>query len=190
MSLAILFHFLRAQHFSDINISIIRSLRLLCCWITTSVVLFCKDGGFSISVYLWCLVVCVWCEVLCRSVVVGRCILIDIRRFLLCLVIIVFYFTKHHKYTLMLNPPSLQNITTDVVIQQHSHKILMMDILMSETCWAHKKLNKIASNIKFVFYSSTITMMHVPIYIRKKLTLESELQQMLQEKIISSSNHK
>jgi len=40
MSLAILFHFLSAQHVSGINISIIRSLRL-CCWITTSVVLFC-----------------------------------------------------------------------------------------------------------------------------------------------------
>ena len=39
MSLAILFHFLCAQHVSDINISIIRNLRL-CCWITTSVVLF------------------------------------------------------------------------------------------------------------------------------------------------------
>ena len=37
MSLAILFHFLCAQHVSDINISIIRSLRL-CCWITTSVI--------------------------------------------------------------------------------------------------------------------------------------------------------
>ena len=36
MSLAILFHFLCTQHVSDINISIIRSLRL-CCWITTSV---------------------------------------------------------------------------------------------------------------------------------------------------------
>ena len=32
----------------------------------------------------------------------------------------------------------------------------MMDILMSETCWAHKKWNKIASDIKLVFYSSTI----------------------------------
>ena len=31
----------------------------------------------------------------------------------------------------------------------------MMDILMSETCWAHKKYNKIASDIKLVFYSST-----------------------------------
>ena len=39
MSLAILFHFLCAQHVSDINISIIRSLRLFC-WITTFVVLF------------------------------------------------------------------------------------------------------------------------------------------------------
>ena len=39
MSLAILFHFLCAQHVSDINISIIRSLRLFCS-ITTLVVLF------------------------------------------------------------------------------------------------------------------------------------------------------
>ena len=39
MSRAILFHFLCAQHVSDINISIIRSLRLFC-WITTLVVLF------------------------------------------------------------------------------------------------------------------------------------------------------
>ena len=39
MSLAILFHLLCAQRVSDINISIIRSLRL-CWWITTSVVLF------------------------------------------------------------------------------------------------------------------------------------------------------
>ena len=39
MSLAILFPFLCAQHVSNINICIFRSLRL-CCWITTSVVLF------------------------------------------------------------------------------------------------------------------------------------------------------
>ena len=32
----------------------------------------------------------------------------------------------------------------------------MMDILMSETCWAHKKWNKIASDIKLVFYSTII----------------------------------
>ena len=56
MSLAILFHLLWPQHVSDINISIFRSLRL-CWWITTSVVLFCKDGCFSVSVNLRCVVV-------------------------------------------------------------------------------------------------------------------------------------
>ena len=33
---------------------------------------------------------------------------------------------------------------------------LKMDILMSETCWAHNKWNKIASDIKLVFHSSEI----------------------------------
>jgi len=32
----------------------------------------------------------------------------------------------------------------------------MMAILTSETCWAHKKWNKIASDIKLVFHSSTL----------------------------------
>jgi len=47
-----------------------------------------------------------------------------------------------------------------VVIQQNSRKLVIMDILMSEACWAHKKWNKIASDIKLVFYSSAVTMMH------------------------------
>ena len=38
-----------------------------------------------------------------------------------------------------------------------------MDILMSETCWAHNKWNKTASDITLVFHSSTIAMMHGPI---------------------------
>ena len=58
------------------------------------------------------------------------------------------------------------NKTTDVVIHQHSRKLLMMDILTSETCWARKTWNKIASDIKLVFHSSTIAMMHGPINIR------------------------
>jgi len=41
-----------------------------------------------------------------------------------------------------------------------------MDILMSETCWVHKKWNKIASDIKLVYYSSTIAIMHSSINIR------------------------
>ena len=52
------------------------------------------------------------------------------------------------------NTQRTENKTTDVVTQQHSCKLLMMDILMSETCWAHKKWNKIASDIKLVFHSS------------------------------------
>ena len=44
-----------------------------------------------------------------------------------------------------------ENKTTDVVIHQHSRKLLKMDILMCETCWAHNKWNKIASDIKLVF---------------------------------------
>jgi len=35
-----------------------------------------------VLVYIWCLVVCVWCDVLCHFVAVGRCIFIDIDRFL------------------------------------------------------------------------------------------------------------
>ena len=120
MSLAILFHFLCIQHVSDINISIIRSFRL-CCWITTSVVLF----SF-------------------------RCVLDTTGNTQ----------TQQHQIS---NTQRTENKTTDVVIQQHSRKLLMMDILMSETCCAHKNWNKIASVIKLIFYSSTITMMHGPI---------------------------
>ena len=70
---------------------------------------------------------------------------------------------QRHKIS---NTQRTENKTTNVVIQQHSSKPLMMDILMSETCWVHKKWNKIASDIKLVFYSWTITMMHSPINIR------------------------
>ena len=62
--------------------------------------------------------------------------------------------------------PTQPHNTTNVVIQQNSRKLLMMDILMSETCWVHKKWNKIASDITLVFYFLTITMMHGPINIR------------------------
>ena len=108
MWLAILYHFLCAQHVSDINISIIRSLRL-CCWTTTSVVLF----SVRCVMEIWC----GWVWVV-------------------------------------------------LVLQASACKLLMMDILMSETCWAYKKWNKIASDVKLVFNSSTITMMHGPINVR------------------------
>ena len=53
------------------------------------------------------------------------------------------------------NTQRTENKTTDVVIHQHSRKLLKMDILMSEACWAHNKWNKIASDIKLVFHLST-----------------------------------
>ena len=59
MSLAILFYFLCTQHVSDINIAIIRSLRL-CCWITISVVLFLVRCVLEI----WC--GCVWVGLPCQ----------------------------------------------------------------------------------------------------------------------------
>jgi hypothetical protein len=37
------------------------------------------------------------------------------------------------------NTQRTENKTTDAVIQQHSRRLLMMDILMSETCLALKK---------------------------------------------------
>jgi len=125
MSLAILFHFLYAQHVSDINISIIRSLRLFC-WITTLVVLLLVRCVLEFR-YGW----------------VG--------------VVSVLQAEAHRNS----NTHRTKNNTTNAVIQHNSRKLLMMDILMSETCWAHKKWNKIASDIKLVFYSSTIKMMQV-----------------------------
>jgi len=116
MSLAILFHFLCAQHVSDINTSNIRSLQLFC-WITT-------------------LVMCSWFDVCWCFSVVG----------------LAWYplttQTQPHQIS---NTQRTKNKTTDVAIKKNSCKLLMMDILMSETCWAHKKWNKTASDIKLVF---------------------------------------
>ena len=39
------------------------------------------------------------------------------------------------------NTHRTKNNTTNVVIQQNSRKLLMMDILMPEICWAYKKWN-------------------------------------------------
>jgi hypothetical protein len=51
--------------------------------ITTLVVSFCKDGGNSVSVNLWLLVVCVGCEVVCGLVVAGNV-------FVLILIVVIF----------------------------------------------------------------------------------------------------
>ena len=119
MSLAILFHFLYVQHVSDINISIIRSLRLFC-WITTLIVLFLVRCVLEI------------CASACNTDATP---------------------TQPHRNS---NTHRTKNNTTNVVIQQNSRTLLTMNILISETPSAHKKWNKIASDIKLVFYSSNI----------------------------------
>ena len=144
MSLAILFHLLCSQHVSDINITIFKSLRL-CWWITTSVVLF------SVRCVLELLVRLVFGGVLFAGF--SRCQ--PAKRT-----------PPNTSRTKSSNTQRTENKTTDVVIHQHSRKLLKMDILMSETCWAHNKWNKIASDIKLAFHSSTIAMMHSPINIK------------------------
>jgi len=144
MSLVILFHFLCAQHVSDINISIIRSWRLFC-WITPLVVLFLVRCVLEFR--------CGWLEwyPCCRLKHCASACNTDTTP------------NQPHRNS---NTHWTKNNTTNAVIQQNSRKLLMMDILMSETCWAYKKWNKIASDIKLVFYSSTVTMMYGPINIR------------------------
>jgi len=118
MSLPILFHFSSAHHVSDINISIIRSLRLFC-WITTLVVFFLVRCVLE----FWCGcvgVVSVWQAESCHTDTTP---------------------TQPHRNS---NTHRTKKNTTNVVVQQNSHKLLMMDILMSETCWAHKKWNTTA----------------------------------------------
>ena len=131
MSLAILFHCLCIQHVSDINISIIRSLRL-CCWTTTLVVLFLVRCVLEI----WC--GCVW------------------------------VLQVQHGYHSNPTTPKLQHTSNQEQYDQRDNSTAQSQApddgyIMSETYWAHKKWNKIASDIKLVFYSSTIAMMHGPI---------------------------
>ena len=91
-----------AEHISDINISIIRRLRLFC-WITTLVVLF----------LVRCFGVLVW---LGWNGIRASAYNTDTTP------------TRPHRNC---NTHRTKNKTTNVVIQQNSGKLLMMDILMS-----------------------------------------------------------
>jgi len=170
MSLAILFHFLCAQHVSDITISIIRSLQLFC-WITTLVVLFLvrcvlefrcgwvgavsvlqaftsyvlnmfrtliypSSGACDCSVELPHWSYFSWFDVCWSFGVVG------LEWYPCCRLTTP---NQPHRNS---NTHQTKKNTTNVVIQPNSRKLLMMDILMSETCWTHKKWNKIASYTK------------------------------------------
>jgi len=71
--------------------------------------------------------------------------------------------TQPHRNT---NTHRTKNNTNNVVIQQNSRKLLMMDILMSKTCWARMKWNKHSKWHQVGLFFSTITMMYGPINIR------------------------
>ena len=127
MSLAILFHVLCAQHVSDINISIIRSLRL-CCWITTLVVLFSVRCVLEI-----------WCGWFCASA---------------CK-------TNTTKYQPQQKLQHTTNWEQDDRCGNSSTKSQAPEdgyINVRNMLRAHNKWNKIASDIKLVFHSVTLTL--------------------------------
>ena len=131
MSLVILFHFLCAQHFRTL--------------------IYPSSGACDYSVELRHWSYCSWFDVCWSFGVVGLEWYPCCRLKHNCNTDITP--TQPHRNS---NTRRTKNNTTNAVIQQNSRKILMMDILMSETCWAHKKWNKIASDIELVFYSSNI----------------------------------
>jgi len=62
-------------------------------------ILFCKDGVLSVSVNLWCLVVCVWCDVCCRFVVPSNVflLLLTVVTVYACCSCIALHTRKHHE---------------------------------------------------------------------------------------------
>jgi len=138
--------------------SIIRSLRLFC-WITTLVVLFLVRCVLEFRCD-WVGMVSVLQAAACNTDTTPTNHT-ETPTHIACNTDITP--TQSHRNS---NTHRTKNNMTNVVIQQNSRKLLLMDILVSETYWAHKKWNKITSDITLVFYSSTITMMHGPINIR------------------------
>ena len=159
MSLAVLFHFLCTQHVSDINMSI-RSLRL-CCWITTSVVLFCKDGELSVGVNLWCWVVCVWCDVLCGvewgvfgvMCLVALLKLVSVFSFILTVIFYALWSLCSPVCSVFHGWLVIWHIVN--VLCYINLRLYVPRFFVCWRCWVQRKWNKIASDIKLVFYSST-----------------------------------
>ena len=68
-------------------------------------------------------------------------------------------FSLQPRHYSSLTAPNLQNTVNQERNDQcgnhhHSCELLMMYIVMIETCWAYKKYNKISSGIQLDFYSS------------------------------------
>jgi len=140
MPLAILFYFLHAQHVSDINISVIRSLRL-CCWITTTHIhikkyinnapnyqsanetYYTQENTMttkhkrkrSISMKIHLPTTTQWRSTSHQT-----------------------HTTKHHKYTLKPKFSVFTGHNNRCGNSTAKSQDVMMDIWMSETCWVYK----------------------------------------------------
>ena len=129
----VLFHFVYAQHVSDINTCIIRSLRLFYC-ITTLVVCSCFDVCWSFGVAGWGGIrVAGWsCTSACNCAQhvldINTSIIRSLRLFYCITTLVVF--------------SCFDVCWSFVVAGWGGRRLLMMDVLMSETCWAQKKWNK------------------------------------------------
>jgi len=148
MSLAFFISLFNAQHVSNVNTSILRSLRLIC-WVISWVVLLWYD-------VCWCYVVVwlVWCGI--RMQAEALVSLFNAQHFRMLIhpssgacelffELSVLQAQACNKDTTPTQPHrnynthGSKNNTANVVIQQNNRKHLMMDILISDTCWAHKK---------------------------------------------------
>jgi len=105
-----------AQHVSDVNISILRSLRLIC-WVISCVVLHWFD-------VCWYYVV-VW---------LGWCGVVSGCRLKQCLSLHPDTTPPQPNHTVTQHTSNQSN-TTHEITQQISRKLLRMDVLTSETCW-------------------------------------------------------
>ena len=100
------------QHVSDVNTSMLMSLRLIC-WVISWVVLLWFD-------VCWCyVVVCLgWCGIRMQAEAVLQPT------------------SGYHTTPAKPQRNSYQSNTTHEITQQISRKLLRMDLLTSETCWA------------------------------------------------------
>jgi len=142
----LLYYFLfNAQHVSEVNTSILRSLRLIR-WVTSWVVLFWFDVCWCyVVVWLWCCGIRMQAEASVLQPAYG-------------------YHTTPAKLQRNTNTHRTRwNIHE--ITQQISRKLLRMDLLTSETCWAlnNEIIKQVTSSWSLY---STITMMHGPINIK------------------------
>jgi len=154
MTLALLCQF-TAQHVSDVNTSIFRSLRLLVvlwCRLTWGVLVLCSGIG------------CWWFGIRVQAVAVGDVVSeCRLNHHVVVQPALRYHTTNNHSRCI--KPTHLKSAQHSLHNNaESSRKLLRMDVLTSETCWAVNWHNK-ASVIKLVYLYSNIKMMHCSIRI-------------------------